>query len=108
MASSPKGRNLAQKVVQDLITEEEWKEAVESLWQIATQGTKPDWVWCQHCKRKIQADRVDLRARSDAMAKLQEMGFGRPKAEDEERQGMVVNRTIVAPSLTGGENGQHE
>jgi hypothetical protein len=95
--TSPKGRNLAQKVVQDLITEVEWKEAVESLWSIATQGTKPDWVFCPHCRRKIQADRVDLRARSDAMSRLQEMGFGKPQADDETKQGLIVHRTIVQP-----------
>lgn len=103
-SSKPQGRNLAQKVVQDLITEEEWKEAVESLWAIATQGTKPDWVYCPGCRKKILADRVDLRARADALKHLQEMGYGRPKAEDEERQGLIVHRTIVQP---GGENGSH-
>jgi len=95
--SKLEGRNLAQKVVRDLITEEEWKEAVESLWEIATQGTRPDWVWCSGCRRKIQADRVDLRARSDALARLQEMGFGRPKVEDEDRQPLTVNRRIIVP-----------
>lgn len=93
-----KGRNLAQKVVQELITEEEWREAVESLWSIATQGTKPDWVYCPSCRKKVQADRVDLRARADALARLQEMGFGKAKDEDESKQGLIVHRTIVRPA----------
>lgn len=91
------GRNLAQKVVRDLITEEEWKEAVESMWQIATSGTKPDWVRCPNCQRKVQADRVDLRARTDALKGLQEMGFGRPRADEEDREPLLVNRRIIVP-----------
>lgn len=96
-ARKASGRNLAQEVVRRLIDEDEWKEAVESLWSIATQGTKPDWVWCPNCRRKIQADRVDLRARSDALARLQEMGFGKPRPDEDDGRGMVVHRTIIAP-----------
>lgn len=99
MAKKPEGRNLAQQVVRKFITEEEWKEAVESLWDIATQGTKPDWVWCSSCRKKVQADRVDLRARADALSKLQEMGFGRPRQEEEDKQGLIVHRTIVQPPV---------
>jgi hypothetical protein len=95
--AKPAGRNVAQEVVRRLITEEEWREAVESLWDIATQGTKPDWVWCPNCRRKIQADRVDLRARSDALKGLQEMGFGKPVVEDQDRMPLTVNRTVVQP-----------
>jgi hypothetical protein len=97
-----KGRNLAQQVVQNLITEDEWKRAAQSLWDIATQGSKPDWVYCPHCDRKIQADRVDLRARADALQKLSELGFGKPQT-DEDKQSLIVKRTIVKPrEVTGG------
>jgi hypothetical protein len=93
----PEGRNLAQKVVRDLITEEEWRDAVESLWQIATSGTQPEWVFCPNCGRKTQMERVDLRARSDALSRLQEMGFGKPRVDVDDREPMVVHRSIVRP-----------
>ena len=91
------GRNLAAEVVKRLITEDEWRSAVESLWEIATSGTRPDWVWCPHCRKKIQADRVDLRARVEAAKNLQDMGYGKPVVEDPDRQGIILKRTIVAP-----------
>ena len=91
------GRNVAAEVVKRLITEDEWRSAVESLWEIATSGTKPDWVWCPHCRKKIQADRVDLRARVEAAKNLQDMGYGKPQVEDQDRQGIVLHRRIVQP-----------
>src|SRR5215831_19097499 len=97
VAPAVAGRNLAAEVVKRLITEDEWRQAVESLWEIATSGTKPDWVWCPHCRKKIQADRVDLRARVEAAKNLQDMGYGKPVVEDPDRQGIVLRRTIVQP-----------
>jgi hypothetical protein len=43
-------------------------------------------------------DRIDLRSRTDSLKQLQEMGFGRAR-EDEDKQSLLVKRTIVAPSL---------
>ena len=97
VAPAVAGRNVAAEVVKRLITEDEWRSAVESLWEIATSGTKPDWVWCPHCRKKIQADRVDLRARVEAAKNLQDMGYGKPQVEDPDRQGIILKRTIVAP-----------
>jgi len=94
---SPQGRNLAQKVVRDLITEEEWRDAVESMWAIATSGTQPEWVRCPNCQRKTRMERVDLRARTDALKALQEMGFGRPRPDEDDRQPLTVNRRIIVP-----------
>jgi hypothetical protein len=94
---SAQGRNLAQKVVRDLITEEEWKDAVESLWRIATLGTQPEWVMCKNCGRKTQMERTDLRARTDALARLQEMGYGKPKADEDDRPPLTVHRKIIVP-----------
>ena len=105
MPPKPKGRNLAQQVVQEMITEEEWRRAAQSLWEIATEGSRPDWVYCPSCDRKVQVDRVDLRARSDAMQKLSEMGFGKPQL-DEDRQSLIVHRVIVPPKEAS--NGVHD
>ena len=82
-----------------MITEDEWRKAAEALWQIATSGTKLDWGCCPGCNKKVQLDRPDLRARADALRSLQEMGFGKPKAEDEGRAGFILKRVIVNPPM---------
>jgi hypothetical protein len=94
--AKPKGRNVAQQVVQEMITEDEWRRAAEALWEIATQGTRMEWAYCEGCNRKVQFERPDLRARTEALQRLQEMGYGRPR-EDEQKQSLLVNRTIVRP-----------
>jgi len=42
-------------------------------------------------------ERVDLRARTDALKALQEMGFGRPRPDEDDRQPLTVNRRIIVP-----------
>ncbi len=93
----PSGRNAAQESVRKHITDEEWDRWVESMWEIATSATRPEWVECPRCNRKTEMARVDTVARINAGKELQAMGYGKPKDDDATQRGFVLNRVIVVP-----------
>ena len=86
-----------QDAIQEVV---DYKAAVrnaESLWEIATSGTKPEWHNCPKCGVKIKLDRVDLMAKVNAQGQLLSQGWGKPK-DDEDSRGFILNRVIVEPN----------
>ncbi len=97
MAKQASGRNVAQESVRDLLSKDAWDDWARATWDIATAGTKPEYSNCPKCHVKVKLERVDLMARVNAAEKLQSMGYGKPKDDDERTRGFVLNRTIVNP-----------
>lgn len=94
-------RNLAQQIVQRKLDEEKIEAAVDVLQETLTGAERTVWVACPHCKRKHEVTPIDALTRIKALEQLQNLGWGRPKPdEDERKQGFVLNRIIVEPAMS--------
>lgn len=97
MSDKPSNRNTGQDAVRSVLTYEQLVRNAESLWEIATGGVKADRGFCRKCQTNQPLERVDLMARVNAQKELTTMGWGRPKVDDEGREGFVLKRVVVEP-----------
>lgn len=96
----PSNRNLAQEIVRGKLDEETIKQAVEELIQILLYAEKDLWAYCPQCRKKVPVPQIDAKTKIDALRQLQELGWGRPRAdEDEKRVGFTLSRVIVRPEI---------
>ncbi len=66
----------------------------------ALQAERQVWAICQKCKRSTPVDVPDWAARQRAVEGLLSQGYGKPKAEGEAGDMvMIVNRYVVDPDL---------
>jgi hypothetical protein len=101
VVSDRSNRNTGQEAVRSVLTYEQLQRNAESLWEIATSGTKTDRGFCRKCNTSQPLDRADLMARVNAQKELTTMGWGRPREDSEGRSGFVLNRVVVVPGGFG-------
>jgi hypothetical protein len=94
--------------IQEVATEH-LESHLQALLDQAANASKEDWVSCPHCTRKHQITRPDYRAQESAIRTLHELGFGKPKAEDEAGgHGFILKRVIVYPNGAEAGGGIHD
>jgi hypothetical protein len=91
-------KNANRERIQEVATENLEKHMTALLDQAAN-ASKEDWVLCPHCTRKHVVARPDYRAQESAIRTLHELGFGKPKVDDEAAGlGFILKRVIVYPN----------
>jgi hypothetical protein len=90
---------------------EHWKDVVDRELSTLTEqlleaagATKVSWIGvCPKCRLKVPVEFPDVRARTDAIKTLHELGYGKPRPEDEGGGSIILKRVIVAPTVEPGE-----
>jgi hypothetical protein len=107
MAGRPKSKltaaeRSANRVRIQEVVDEHLEKHLQALLDQAENASREDRVLCPHCDRKHVVQRPDWRAQESAIRTLHELGYGKPRGEDEGGgAGFILKRVIVEPG--GGE-----
>jgi hypothetical protein len=55
---------------------------------------------CLRCKSRVEIEHPDIRARTDAIKALHELGYGKPRPDDDGGGTIVLKRRVIAPAET--------